>query len=711
RRPFQPSREFLMYDKPECFDITCKEAKRAFEGGHWDDAAALYRAAKNCADADQADRQAANLRIEACKTASQNELRRKEQEAVRQARHALAANRANDATQLLRAFDRSLAYRLADFANEYIAPEDNDACRQAMFDALYYAPSVHSGMADDRLSIPFCYQLGDNLDRELQVHYLGVSGNRKISAFARSRHLLFQWDAETFEPEEPLGLEDTTLLYCDAAPDNRTLLFLSRNVYLFWRSPRETFRLPVQNVSQYCFDEKGYNFYYLNPTEMQIFTLPLRDVFAQRKGGSRATPQPTGLQLGDGILLRLVSAKGRLWAGYRDSIVVFAPGAERGSWQREQVLLIPNPVRNYYTGELPYLLLKPAAGAALFFNDSAAHYFKLPVAAGYHTLEQHTVLAGFPIAVSQDARLAATYFIGTASDKDSRLYLYDTESGALRYAALIPASHSDMHLKTGVFSPDNRQFATTTGGGRLEVWTLDEGTNQRITPLGRNAFFALNADGTKLFAWRNDSLVLMPAGNAGQILETAPAPAGAEPGLVAGLDWLAYRTGFDSLVLTDRLGRYRHQIASPPGYNGEVAATFNTAESKMASLAGSDSIAVWSLQDGRLLAVRPFGGAIHQLHFIPQTDEIMVVQQVEADDAANEQTVIKIWNPAHDPDAKLNTVRLHDYATREVAFSPAGGLMAFTDGLDIRIFHRNDLLNETVRIRQYGLRMVTALAF
>lgn len=711
RRRFLPSREFLTYDKPECFDITCKEAERAFRGGHWDDAAALYRAAKNCADADQADRQAANLRIEACKTASQNELRRKEQEAVRQARHALAANRANDASQLLRAFDRSLAYRLADFANEYIAPEDNDACRQAMFDALYYAPSVHSGLADDKLSIPFCYQLGDNLDRELQVHYLGVSGNRKICAFARSRHLLFQWDAETFVPEEPLGMEDTTLLFCDAVPDNRTLLFLSKNVYLFWRNPRETFRLPVQNVSQYCFDEKGYAFYYLNPTEMQIYALPLRDIFAQRKGGSRATPQPTGLQLGEGVLLRLANAKGRLWAGYRDSIVVFAPGAERGSWQREQVLLIAKPVRNYYTGDLPYLLLKPAAGGAVFFNDSAAHYFKLPAAAGYETLEPYAVLAGFPVAVSQDARLAATYFIGTASDKDSRLYVYDTEGGALRYAALIPASHPDMHLKTGVFSPDNRQFATTTGGGRLEVWTLDEGSNQRIKPLGRNAFFALNADGTKLFAWRSDSLMLMSADDPRQIQRVAPAPADADPGLVAGQNWLAYRTGFDSLALTDRLGQPRYQIPSPPGYNGEVAAAFNTAESKIACLAGTDSIAVWSLHDGRLLAARAFGGAIHQLYFVPQTDEIMAVQQVEAEDFGNEQTVIKIWNPAYDLGAKLQTVRLHDYATLEVAFSAAGGLMAFTDGLDIRIFHRNDLLNETVRIRQYGLRMVTALAF
>lgn len=711
RRRFQPSRAFLTFDKPECFDITCKEAERAFRGGYWDDAAALYRAAKNCTDADQADRQAANLRIEACRAASQDELRRKEQEAVRQARHALAANRANDATQLLRTFDRSLAYRLADFANEYIAPDDNDACRQAMFDALYYAPSVHSGIADENMRIPFCYQLGDNLDRDLQVHFWGAPDKRKICAFAKSRHLLFQWDAETFEPEEPISLEDTTLLQCDVVPDNRTLLFLSKNTYLFWRSPRETYRLPVQAVSLYCFDEKGRVFYFLNATDMKIYALNLRDIFAQRKGsGQRAAPQPTGLGVDYG-LLRLAYAKGRFWAGYRDSLTVFAQGAEQGTWQREQLLHFQNPVRNYYyTNDQPYLWLKPEANAAIFANDSAAYFYSLPEKES-GVIQIAVTLPGFPIAVSEDARMVATYSISPDNEKDSRLYLFDTESGALKYAALIPTIQTDMHLKTGVFSPDSRQFATTTGGGRLEVWTLDDGPNQRVSQLGRDAYFALNSDGTRLYAWRNDSLVLMPADNPGRVLQSVPALQNSATGFVAGQNWLAYRTGIDSIILTNQLGSRLWQVQSPPGFNVEIAATFNPDETRVAYLAGSDSVIIRSLEDGRLIAARGFGGAIHQIYFVPGNEEVMVVQRVETEDSGNEQTVVKLWSPLPEAGTKLRTVRLHDYATVEVAFASANGLMAFTDGMDIRVFRQNDLLNEATRIRQYGLRMVTALAF
>lgn len=712
RRRFQPSREFLTYDKPECFDITCKEAERAYRGGYWDDAAALYRAAKNCADADQADRQAANQRIETCRAASQNELRRKEQEAVRQARHALAANRANDASQLLRAFDRSLAYRLADFANEYIAPDDNDACRQAMFDALYYSPSVHSGIADQGLRIPLCYQLGDNLDRELQIHYLGKPGNRKIVAYARSRHLLFRWDAESFEPETPVALEDTTLLFCDVVPDNRTLLFVSKTAYLFWRSPRETFRLPVESTSLYCFDEKGQTFYFLNAAEMQVNTLNLRDIFAQRKGGgSRAAAQAVaGLYLDPG-LLRMAVANDRFYAGYRDSIAVYAQGDSRGNRRMAQVLYIGKPVRNYYNGELPYLWLKPKEGAAIFANDSAAFYFKFSDTAEYAVIAPHTILPGFPVMVSADARLAATYFIGAGSEKDSRLYLYDTETGLLKYAALIPANHTDMYLKTGVFDPDNRYFATTTSGGRLEVWTLDEGPGQRIAYLGPNAYFVLNADGTKLYAWRNDSLMQMPADNPWRISHAIPAPPNSATGMVAGQNWLAYRSGAATLAVTDQLGKRRWLLPSPPGYNSEVVAAFNPDETQMACLNGTDSVNIYALADGSLLTSRGFGGAVHQLHFVPESGEILVVQEVEAEENSGGQTVIKLWNPAGEQGAKLRTVRLHGYNTVEVALAERNGLIAFTDGLDIRVFQRNDLLNESTRIRQYGLRMVTALAF
>ena len=122
-----------------------READRAFRDSCWDDAAKLYRAAKTCADANQTDRERMTQRIEACEEAAKDELLQKEQKAIRTARHAIAANRANDAMDLLRQGERSLAWRLADFANYYIAPDDNPDCLNAMYEAYFYTPSGRDG--------------------------------------------------------------------------------------------------------------------------------------------------------------------------------------------------------------------------------------------------------------------------------------------------------------------------------------------------------------------------------------------------------------------------------------------------------------------------------------------------------------------------------------------------------------------------------------
>ncbi|MCY7330321.1 MAG: hypothetical protein LH618_17350, partial [Saprospiraceae bacterium] len=122
RRKHPLSRAFTEFKGENCFQITRQEADQAFRERNWDDAAALYRAAKSCADADQTGRRDMSDRIRACRDAAEQELLDKESAARRQARQAIAANRADDAQDLLKNFDRGLAYRLADFANQYIAP-------------------------------------------------------------------------------------------------------------------------------------------------------------------------------------------------------------------------------------------------------------------------------------------------------------------------------------------------------------------------------------------------------------------------------------------------------------------------------------------------------------------------------------------------------------------------------------------------------------
>ncbi|MCC6460994.1 MAG: WD40 repeat domain-containing protein [Saprospiraceae bacterium] len=705
-RHFQPSRAFLLYDKPACFDITCQEAERAYQGGFWDDAAALFRAAKNCHDTDQADRKAANQRIEACRLAADNELRQKEQEAVRQARHALAANRANDAQRLLRDLDRSLAYRLADFANEFIAPDDNDACRQAMFDALYYTPSEHSELADERLHIPFCYQLGDNLDSDLEVTFSNSSKGNSIYAFARSRHLLFEWDASSFQPKEPVFLEDTTFLSMTVVPDGRTLLFFSKNAFVFWRAGTSNFRLPVQAVAPYCFSPNGREFFYLNPEDMRVYRLNLRDAFAQGKGyGSRAAARAVAPEIGYG-LLGMAYQEDKLWLGYRDSIVILGRPGSGSNFVQEQIIRLDYQDSAQNTGNQPYMYLQPAYKSAILATDSEVLLFRVPeVNTG--AVQPERQLSGTPVAISRDMSRIATQQL-SLFDLDSRLVIYNAHNGQVEYNALLRNEQANAQLSNGVFSPDGGLLATTTTSGKLEIWELRDGANQSRRQLAPSGFMDFNTDGQYLFSWQTDSLVLLDTKAPETIVQAASIPAATTTYLKAGQNWVAYRTGMEEVVVTDQIGKAKWQFNSPAGYYGDLLVDFSADDAYVAYLASEDTVALRSLSDGQLVASRAFGNAILQLHMVPGTNEIMIVQLADPEHLAAERTVVKLWSPASD---QVLTLRLHDYTTREVAFSAQTGMMAFTDGIDIRVFHQNDLLDESIRIRQYETHMVTAMSF
>ncbi|MCB0532864.1 MAG: WD40 repeat domain-containing protein [Saprospiraceae bacterium] len=712
RRRFQPSRQFLQYDKPECFDITCKEAARAYAGGYWDDAAALYRAAKNCTDADQADRMEANRRIAGCKAAAQNELRQKEQDAVRQARHALAANRANDANMLLRDLDRSLAYRLADFANEYIAPEDNDACRQAMFNAVYHTPSVHSGLPDDRMQVPFCYQLGDNLDSNLYVRFLGKGKNTRICAFAPSRRLLFEWDAQSLEPDEPVQLEDTTMVYMDAVPDGRTLLFMAPNAYLFWRNPREVFRLPVRSVSLYCFSADGRIFFYLDPQEMAVYALDLSDAFATRKGyAQRATPEPTGIQVDFGIL-QMAGGNGTFWLGYLDSLVVYNPQRNVGRlWGKEKTVLLGYRMTSYMQGRLPDMQLDPLARIVVLTNDNASVYFDIPEVATEPVMPT-AQLGGRLLSIGADAKYIATDQ-ANLEDKGNNLFLFSPETKAYVYSALIPKENAGMQLSRAEFSPNNQILATTTLAGKLVVWDLTNGNNEELVYLDSNQYILPSADGSTYFIWRNDSLMVVEAERRNRVLQYMPAPTDNPfPSFLVEQNWIAYRTGHNTVVLTDQLGRQRFTLNSPGSLFGGIIGDFSPDEQYYVyPVETQDSVAIINLTTGQIEATQAFGGPVNQVFFVQKTGELLVVHEVDTDNSGDPQTVIKLWNPSLPPGEALRSVRLQQYETREVAFSKKQGLIAFTDGIDIRVFQQNDLLDEIIRIRQNGTHMVSTMQF
>ncbi|MEZ4918789.1 MAG: hypothetical protein R2792_06740 [Saprospiraceae bacterium] len=200
---YHPSREFLQMDNPDCFNQTKTEADRAYSKGYWEDAASLYRAAKSCRDADQRSRQHMNDLIEKCRLAAEEELLKKEREAQRQARHAIASNRANDAQELLRTGNRSFAFRLSDFANTYIAPEgdDNPDCLQAMYDAWYYSPSLLSG--DNAVSVPLCYNLANNFEERTPVRFARTGSRELLSCFLPQPTCCIPGMLKTLKCEKP----------------------------------------------------------------------------------------------------------------------------------------------------------------------------------------------------------------------------------------------------------------------------------------------------------------------------------------------------------------------------------------------------------------------------------------------------------------------------------------------------------------------------
>jgi hypothetical protein len=252
-------RDFLLEKSDTCFAITRAEADRFFNCRCWDEAMSLYRAAKSCADANQNARSDMNQRIQACRDSAEQELRRSEQAARRQFLHAAAANLADDAQELLKNYDRSTAFRLADFAAQYVAPGPNPECLQALLNAWYYVPPEQTGQSSG-LQVPFCYQLDYDLGAGVQARF---GKNGRLYTFAPSSSTLYSWNSQSWEPNMPVQIEKGFPQF-DLSPDDRTLLFFSDNTLLFWRSQKDTFRVRAPNVRRYCFSPDGNEFFFFD---------------------------------------------------------------------------------------------------------------------------------------------------------------------------------------------------------------------------------------------------------------------------------------------------------------------------------------------------------------------------------------------------------------------------------------------------------------
>jgi WD40 repeat protein len=713
--PYRPTAAFLAFSEPNCFEVTSREADRAYRLGYWDDAAALYRAAKSCDDANQDRRQRMNLRIEACRLAAENELRASEQRAVRKARNNLASNRAHDAQELLHRLDRTIAYRLADFANKYIAPEgeDNADCLQAMFDAWYYVPSKHTELAVgyDSLRIPLCYQLGENLGNNVLVRYAGAGDDLRIYAYSASSGRLYRWDAATYKPEEPDSVGVGMMKFA-VSPGGLTLVFANDTAFLLWRNPRDQQRLRVPRAGAHAFSEDGNTFFYFDPDEQKIQAVNLRANLyvqqqVQQKRSRRETPPEQPISWAGGEPLALAAPPGQLWLGFPDSVVVLERGGADGYWRQAGVWKLDlSRLTGFY--EPPTLIeLMPDIRTVVMGAEAFSLTFRLPADGNFPDEPLPMVpYGGMPLGVRPHAFMVAAF--SNTSDL-SAIYFKNPMDSLPSHIALVPPTEFYANPFSGAFSPDGSCFTVGSGNGTLRTWSLydflgdlehqfpADGSLARLSADG--GFAARLVEGTVEWYDLQD-----PARPEREITPTAPVTS-----LRAMSDrWLAFQT--DSATLQVQLAAGGREWRFPVEEPTDVLPVAFDPEGRFLAYAISGrTVRVMDLASGAERMRLPLEGSVSALEFVPRTGELLVVSESVSPFTQQRQRLVRVWDFRSGQAPR--SIRLHGYNVEYHAVSDDGTYAAFSDGVDIRVYRLDNLVDEQLRIRAYKDQNVFALAF
>ena len=702
-RRYLPSLQFLYFKGDTCFTITRREGDRAFAQRCWDDAAKLYRAAKSCTDADQNERAFMNARLTACRNAAEDELRQKEQEAIRLARHAIANNLADDAQDQLRLLNRSLAYRLADFANEYVAPDDNPQCIQALLDSWYFVPSVYSGIANKDMLVPFCYQLAGNMPSNVIIRCMGKGKSARIYVLAPDNDMLYSWDANTFEPQEPIKVEEHVFDF-DVSPDGRTLLFISDDNYIFWRTPKQFIKVPAGYATAWSFSPRGDAFYAYNPDAQTIYVVGLKDAFTMRKGPARSpvfSSYITGLQAD---LKTFITDDGAFWLGYSDRIEVLRKPEHGQRWVREQVIRFGQNLVDYRS-----LTLYPVAHKAVMSGDSTL-IFNLPESGiSVDGLLPATTLAGEVLASHEKSGQIVNMIKNTNGQYDHFL-VSSLENGTWRYGTYLNAEDW-ISYTPGAFSSDGRWLLAVSNNGILNAWDLSSNQAKAATILDQAYSVNLSPTGRRLVVEKTGQLEVMETSDLQKPFHKVPVSIRNFELKSVCDDWIAYRDGRDSVLL--------HQVSTdrtlyfPINLEGgaKLPLAFSADEQTVAYTDSENSITVRSLANGAVLGAKTFDESVSELRFVPNSSDIVVVQvDKNAFSQIDQNTVAKIWNYAR-PMSKARVVRLHGYKIEYVELTALGDYVAFSDGGDIRIFRMDNLSDEITRIHRLRSLVLSSMAF
>ncbi|MDO8367828.1 MAG: WD40 repeat domain-containing protein [Saprospiraceae bacterium] len=716
RRNYAANRGFLKDTLDDCFSRMVEEANRAYNLRFWEDAAALYRAAKNCADADQSDRQRMSNRIHDCRNAAENELFAKQQEAERQARHAIAANLADDAEELLKNTDRSLAFRLADFANQYVAPEDNADCVQAMFDAWYYQSSEDSKHREDELFNPvFCYELAENLGENTQVKFQALDDGRQLLwAFVPKNGDMLAWEIPSMKIVQSYGTgEGNGYTGFDFSPDGELLFWGSK--FFDLRRGTRSFRIDVPSIAQWCFSTRGDEFFYEDRTEQKIYILNVREAFEQQnarkssKGANALQLAAVPREIVSGIpegLLAMQYLDGKFWLGFRDRIEVLSKAEAGKQWRREKTILFEGvDIPDYVQQRDLRLQIFPEKGLAVLGNNG--YSWSIRFENHENTVQSWAFKSLRTMAVSASAgRVACEY---TGHSQHNGFWLMDAATGDTLLRQKVPL-YTDYELMKGCFSPDGRWVAATSFGN-VNVWALQDDATvwDRQLPRPPDGKPVFSPNGSLLFATFADSIHIFSTNDSDKPKHVWKC--GGQPLRGASDQWVLIQTSPDSAearhLTTGRRLRFplKSEAYSP------LYAFDSKGEKLVAYLSNSNKVEVRALKSGEIVGSKVFdGGMIGELHFIPGTDKLLVVQHNSMGESEIGQSSVKLWSPFSQGE-KSRALRLHEYPVLAMAVDGAGNLAAFSNGSDIRVFDLKNIENEVLKIRAAPDEYVQAIAF
>lgn len=717
RRHYTANQNFLKDTSDDCFHRMANEADRAFRLKFWEDAAALYRAAKNCSDADQNDRQTMSDKITDCRNAAENELFAKQQEAERQARHAIAANRADDAQELLQSTDRSLAFRLAYFANQYIAPEDNSDCVQAMFDTWYYQPVEDFRDRPNALFHPvFCYELADNLNAETQLKFVQQKDSSQwLWAFDPKTGDISAWEFPSMKLMQSYSTGENN--------GYQGFGFSPVGEQLFWgkkffdlRQGAFSVRIDVPSIAHWCFNARGDEFFFENVDEQKISVLNLKEAFAQQytrkhSRSNAAIQSPvvprefmTGVPAG---LLAMEYFNGKFWLGFSDRVEIMAKPAPGKPWRREKIIRFDGvQIPESLEQKDIQLVLFPKEGFAML--NALKYTWTIPLRPKTENdtaqLKSRGYESMYPLAVSASAHQIACQYNGNYSF--GAFWLMDAFTGDTLVRQHLP-TNSDFEILKGSFSDDGRWLAARSNFGNLNVWALQNAQPASAVllsnlPEGRPVF---SPDGTSLFVTHADTLSVFntePSNKPKRFWKNNGQP----PPYGTSNDWVMVQVSPDSAEAThltdDRSLRFPLKNKDFP-----VLYTFDSEGEKLiAYLSDWNKVEVRSLKSADLKASRVFeGGMINELKFVPGTENLLIVQNTSFT-----ESTVKLWSPLH-TESKPGTFRLHGYPISALAIDQNGNKAAFSNGKDIRVFDLKNIENEVLKIRAKDNDPVQAIDF